>query len=377
MNRFIEKYIIDDLKKKMVFLIGPRQVGKTWLAKKIAENYKNPLYLNYDNFHDRELIEEQTWLDDVDLIIFDEIHKKNDWKNYLKGIYDTNNFKFHILVTGSARLDTFKRTGDSLAGRYFPFRLMPFSLFDIKNEKKLFDINKFMQRGGFPEPFLSESDIDALRWRNQYSESLVRKDVLDFESIHDIKAINLVFELLRHRVGSPISYSSIARDVNISPTTVIKYIDILEALFIVFKVTPYSRNIARSILKEPKIYFFDTGLVEADQGKVLENFVAVSLLTYIYYSNDLLGKNMDLHYLRTKDGKEVDFCITDKNVVQEILEIKLSETSIDSNLLYFSNKYGYKARQLVKNIRLFRKQNNIEVLSIEKYLNDLVIDTFN
>jgi hypothetical protein len=243
MYRQQTKQIIKDLDKKIVFLVGPRQVGKTWLAKYIGEEYKKTTYLNYDRLGDREIIKKEQWLEDTELLILDELHKMKDWKDYLKGIFDTKPEHLRILVTGSARLETFRQAGDSLAGRFFIHRLMPFSMAELKNEKELINVDKFLVRGGFPEPFLAQEAIDADRWRNQYIDGLIREDILDFEKIHDFKAIKLVFELLRRKVGSPVSYNSIAGDAGISPVTVKKYIAIFEALFIIFKVSPYSKKI--------------------------------------------------------------------------------------------------------------------------------------
>ncbi|MCD6055904.1 MAG: hypothetical protein K0R12_866 [Gammaproteobacteria bacterium] len=155
-------------------------------------------------------------------------------------------------MTGSARLEIFNQAGDSLAGRYFLHRLMPLSIAELTKTGNKADINKLLERGSFPEPYLAENPIDASRWRLQYIDSLLQTDVLDFDNI---KAIRLVFELLRKRVGSPISYTAIAEDAAISPNTVKKYIAILEALYIIFRVTPFSKNTARSLLKEPKVYF--------------------------------------------------------------------------------------------------------------------------
>ncbi len=134
MERAQASYILKDLKKKMVFLIGPRQVGKTWLAKRISEEYEKPMYLNYDRLEDRKLIKDEAWPETADLLIFDEIHKMPEWKNYVKGIYDTKPQTLHLLVTGSARLDTFRQAGDSLAGRFFRHRLFPLSYKELPDK---------------------------------------------------------------------------------------------------------------------------------------------------------------------------------------------------------------------------------------------------
>jgi len=374
MNRQQTKQIIKDLDKKIVFLVGPRQVGKTWLAKMIGQEFKKTTYLNYDSLEDREIIKKEQWLEDTDLLILDELHKMKGWKNYLKGVYDTKPETLKILVTGSARLETFRQAGDSLAGRFFVHHLMPLSLAELKNEKAALDINRLLKRGGFPEPFLAKTDIEADRWRAQYVDSLVRTDIFDFEKINDFKAIKLVFELLRHKVAMPVSYASIAEDVGISQTTVKKYINILESLYIVFRVTPYSKKIARSILKEPKIYFYDNGLVIGAEGIKFENFIANSLYKSILGRNDYLGKSEKLHYLRTKDNREVDFALANSdNQLSEILEVKLSDNDLSKNLKYFSEKYNLPATQIVKNLKREKQLGKVKILKAENYLRELYL----
>ena len=373
MNRVQKDLILKDLKKKMVFLVGPRQAGKTWLSKDIAKRFKNSVYLNFDQILDKKIIKEQSWLPKTDLIIFDELHKMDNWKNYLKGVYDTKPNSLKILVTGSARLDLYDQLGDSLAGRYFRHRLLPFSAAELNQLGEKVDINKLIKRSGFPEPFLAKNATEAERWRMQYVNSLLGTDVFEIDKVFNVKALQLIFKLLRSRVGSPVSYNSLAEDVAISPTTVKKYIQILEALFIIFKVTPYSKNIARSLLKEPKIYFFDTGLVEGDEGIKLENLVALSLLKSIYARSDYLAENLSLHYLRTKDGIETDFAIVKNHEIERIIEVKLSDGSVSKALLYFHEKYGYPAIQLVKHLRHEYQSHGVEVLDAKKYLSDLFL----
>lgn len=333
----------------MVFLVGPRQVGKTWLAKRIMQNFSRPQYLNYDSLTDRKIITTQTWAFDCDLLVLDEIHKMPDWKNFLKGVYDTRPANQTYLITGSARLETFRNSGDSLAGRYFSYKLFPFTLYELKQFDQV-DLEKQISHGGFPEPFLSSID-DSRRWRKQYIDGLIRTDILDFEKIHDFRAIQLVLKLLRERVSSQISYSKIANDVQVSSTTVKKYIDIFESLFIIFRVTPFSKKIARSILKEPKIYFYDTAMVQANDGAVFENLMALELLAHQQRKIDLKGIDASLNYIRTKEGKEVDFCLNDEGNISSIIEIKLSDNNISSNLKYFCNRYDLKGVQIVKNIK--------------------------
>ncbi len=214
--------------------------------------------------------------------------------------------------------------------------------------------------------------VDANRWRLQYIDSLLREDVLNFENIHNINAIRLLFELLRGKVGSPISYTSIAEDVAISPNTVKKYIQILEALYIVFRVTPISNNIARSLLKEPKLYFFDNGLVYGDNGAQFENLVATSLMKHVFAKIDLEAKLYSLHYFHTKEKKEVDFALVLENIPEKLIEVKYSDASIDPNLRYFHEKYQIPACQVVKELKRERVDLGIEVLLGSNFLKGLL-----
>lgn len=355
----------------MVLLAGPRQAGKTTLAKELAKEFTSSVYLSYDRTEDRKIIQKEAWLPSVELIILDEIHKMPKWKNYLKGVYDTKREGQKILVTGSARLEIFNQVGDSLAGRYFLHRLMPLSPAECIKVNQPFTLDRFLERGGFPEPFLAEDLVDANRWRSQYVDSLLREDVLDFDHIQNVKAIRLVFDLLREKVGSPISYSSIAEDVAISPNTVKKYIQILEALYIVFRVTPFSKNIARSLLKEPKIYFFDTGLIKGDLGAKFENFVAGCLMKHVYAKIDYEAENYSLHYLQTKERQEVDFAIVCDQKVQQMIEVKVSDSTLHPALLYFHQKYRLPAMQIVKELKREKVDQDLHIIEALGYLQSL------
>jgi len=371
MERIQKELILEDLEKKMVLIVGPRQAGKTWLAKDIARKFSNTVYLNYDQVLDRDIIKAQSWLPSTDLLILDELHKMDDWKNYLKGVYDTKPESMRILVTGSARLDIYNQLGDSLAGRYFRHRLFPFSLAEIKQIGQAADIERLIERSGFPEPYLADNVTQAERWRLQYVNSVLSTDIFEIDKIYNVKAMQLVFNMLRTKVGSPISYQSLAEDIAVSPTTIKKYIQILEALFLIFRVTPYSKNIARSLLKEPKLYFFDTGLVQGDDGVKLENLVAVSLLKHVCAITDYKAKEYSLNYLKTKEGTEVDFALVNQDKIETIIEVKFADRSVDRSLVHFHKKYNYPAIQLVKLLRHEHEQGEIKILNVEKFLSNL------
>ncbi len=234
-----------------------------------------------------------------------------------------------------------------------------------------YSLDHFLERGGFPEPFLEEEALEADRWRLQYIDSLLREDVLEFDNIQNLNAIRLVFEMLRGRVGSPVSYKSIAEDVQIAPNTVKKYVQILEALYIVFRVTPFSQNIARSLIKEPKLYFFDTGFVKGDNGARFENFVGTCLLKHVYGKIDYQAKNYSLHYFQTKEKHEVDFALVCDQQVEQLIEVKNSNHSVGKGLRYFHEKYDLPACQIVKNLKRERVQDAIQVLRGDNFLQSL------
>lgn len=372
MERIQKELIEKDLNKKMVFLVGPRQVGKTWLAKEISKNYENPFYLNYDSSKDLEIIRDESWLPNTDLLIFDEIHKMPKWKNYVKGVYDNKSEDLHILVTGSARLDIFRQSGDSLAGRYFIHHLLPFSYKESLIDKR-FTLDHLIERGGFPEALLAETQEETARWRKLYSDNLIRDDILDFENIQELKTMQLLLRLLQKRVASPLSYKSLVEDLGKAPNTIKKYIQILESLYIVFRVTPFSNNIARSLKKEPKLYFYDTGMVDGDAGAKFENYLAVSLLKHSLHLEDTTGEEVKLHYLRTKEKKEVDFCLANNDKPTLLIEAKTAESTISKNIFYFNKKYGIPATQVVRYLRKERIQQNITVKKSETFLKELSI----
>ncbi|MFW5730367.1 MAG: ATP-binding protein [Desulfonatronovibrionaceae bacterium] len=375
MNRYIFPWVKKDLSRKMVLITGPRQVGKTYLARQYLPFFPKPQYLNFDVPADAGIIKKQTWPPGTDLLVFDELHKMKGWKKFLKGVFDGREENQAILVTGSARMETFRQSGESLAGRYFHYHLLPLSVSELAAchmppQDALEVINEL---GGFPEPCLTGSADYAARWRKQYYTDLVREDILEFSRISELKTMKFLLEMLRSRVGSSISFSSIARDLQVAPQTVQSYISILESLYIVFLVRPYHKNVARSILKEPKLYFYDTGLVLGNQGARLENSFAVSLLKHVHLLNDTAATGVRLHYLRTKDGKEIDFALVNDSGDMHIIEVKLSDESLSRSLIFFKNKFFQNAQctQAVMNLKREQYRDGIHIRNAAGFLAEL------
>ena len=377
MKRYLEKYILKDLKKKIVLLTGPRQTGKTTLSKMLISDYD---YFNYDSSEDRLSLLEKSWDRSKNLVIFDELHKLKNWKSWLKGIYDTEGVPPAIIVTGSAKLDSYRKAGDSLAGRFFQFRLHPLDLKEINNSIKPenldAELDKLLNIGGFPEPFLDGDLLFYNRWKKSHLDIIIKQDLIDLENVQQITSIEILIQLLRKRVGSPVSYSSLAGDLQCSDKTIKRWLTILENMYVIFRVSPFHKNIARSILKTPKFYFYDTGQVVGDSGAKLENLVACALLKEIHYLADCYGKEKSLYYLKNKDGKEIDFCITDNQNPGLLIEVKWRDEKISPNFNIFQ-KFFPKVEmiQIVKNLKREKTfPNGVEVRSAHRWLSRLSLE---
>ncbi len=373
MLRSLETPVARDLKRKIVVLTGPRQVGKTTLARNlIAASAGRSQYLNWDVPHDRAILERQSWSPQVGLLVLDEIHKMPGWKPWLKGVADGRAAGQRVLVTGSARMETFRQSGESLAGRYVSLRLHPFSVREWCTQlggAPSDALERLVDRGGFPEPCLADESVEAARWRRQYFTDLIREDVMEVGRVQEIAAMRTFAELLRERVGSPLSLASIARDLSVSPTTVARYLEILKALYVVFTVHPWHRNIARSLSKSPKVYFYDTGLVRGDDGTRFENAVAVMLLGHACYEHDVLGRATSLHYIRTKDDAEVDFALADDDRLTHLIECKESDTRPHRALCRFALEHpDASAVQLVRHLRHEEHRPPIAIVDAASWL---------
>lgn len=367
MQRALTSLIQADLSRKMVFLSGPRQAGKTTLALAIADEWGNAQVLNWDVATDRKVILDQSWSPATRLLVFDELHKMGNWKAWLKGVFDGRADGQAILVTGSARLETFRQSGESLAGRYFSWHLHPITVrewVDASGAVPEAALTRILERGGFPEPFLAEMPADAQRWRQLYLEGLIRDDILEFSRIGEIRAMRLFVDLLRARVGSTVSLASMSRDLQVSPTTLGRYLEILEALHIVFTVRPLHRNIARALLKEPKVYFYDTGLVQGDDGARFENACATMLLRHAQFLRDSAGRDLTLNYVRDKEGREIDFALCENDEPVGFAECKLSDPAVPTYLLAIADKFPNAGAALL--VRYLRQPEQRGRVSVER-----------
>lgn len=387
MKRYLDDRVQQDLTQKMVILTGARQVGKTTLSRQLVQRMPGSVYLNYDVAADRAVILTQSWSKRAPLLVLDEIHKMQGWKSWLKGVVDgrwkndSDGAAQQILVTGSARMDTFRQTGESLAGRYFSHRLHPISVNEWCAHTACTPdaaMLHLLSRGGFPEPCLAPTEQDAQRWRNTYFTDMLREDLVEFSRVREVNTIRLFAQLLRQRVGSPLSLASIARDMNVAQRTLASYLDILEALFIVFVVRPWSHNIARATLLQPKVYFYDTGLVQGDEGLRFENLVACHLLKNAHWNTDSLGQPTGLHYIRTKDGAEVDFALSDDNqpepILTHLIECKVSDASIHKALARFSADHpSARSVQLVRDLEQPQERGGVRILPAAQWLHELTV----
>lgn len=371
--RYITSQILEDLKRKMVFVGGPRQVGKTTLARAIlSSNYPDGRYLNWDFDEDRQDILQKRWSADNPLIIFDELHKFPKWKGWIKGIYDVSHDLHSFLITGSARLDIYRRGGDSLLGRYHYWRLHPFTLDEIPKGFSPKDaFKRLMTLGGFPEPFLEGDERIARRWRRERFDRVLREDVRDLEPVRDIQLLSIFLDLLRHRVGGLVVLSSLARDLEISPKTAKAWLETLERMYLVFSVRPYTKSLPRAVRKPPKVYFFDNGDVLGDEGARFENLVATSLLKRLHYLEDSQGYTYELRYIRDKEGREVDFAIIKEGELEELIEVKYSDDSIARALSYYADRLNpKKAVQIVAEIKRPYDKGKIRVTDPISYFSN-------
>jgi uncharacterized protein len=374
--RYIAPRLVHDLQKKMVLLAGPRQCGKTTLAKSLLDDRGQ--YLNWDITKDRKVIREVAWPKDASLIVLDELHKAPKWKNLLKGVVDEFGNQPPVLVTGSARLDAFRRAGDALTGRTYFYRLHPIDVAEsrqfLPNMSLEGRIRRLLQAGGFPEAFLNPEE--AARLRNDRMELVTREDLRDLSRVSSWRGPADLVELLRERVGKPTNYDNLAQNLGISPPTSKAWVELLEKLYLVFLLPPFSSSLSRSIRKDRRVYFFDCAAAyDATGGAQLENLVACSLLKFTQFRKDAFGENWGVFYLRDKEGREVDFVVTHNRRVNWLIEVKASDGDVSTSLRYYAQKLKpMESLQLVLNLERPQEKSGIKLLPLGKWLDTLPFD---
>jgi predicted AAA+ superfamily ATPase len=353
---------------KMVFLSGPRQVGKTTLAKALLEELGGGIYFNWDLItHRRRLARDPYFFErepgkpgQRPLLVFDEIHKYSRWKSYLKGVYDGFHDSFDILVTGSGRLDIYKKGGESLLGRYVGIPLFPFTVGELLGRRPTWNqfarsfeassgaaveesanalpiFDRLLRFGGFPEPYLKNDPEFYRVWSATRTQLLVREDIRDATNIRQISLLETLVHLLEPRIGAPLSINSLREDLGVAFETVREWLDVLSNFYYFFRVAPYAKRIARALKKESKIYFYDWGEIQSD-GARFENAVALHLLKAVKLWTALGETAAELYYVRDKEKREVDFLIVADRKPCVLVECKLSDTQPSPHLLYYQEK---------------------------------------
>ena len=337
-ERYLTPFIRKDLEEKMVLLSGPRQVGKTTLALRLlGGDETNPAYYNWDYPDDQKKPLNLEFPSGATRIVLDEIHKYKRWRNWLKGVYDKTKSHREYLVTGSARLDLYKRGGDALTGRYHSYILHPLSLREADSACSPSTVEPLLQFSGFPEPFFAQSEIGYRRWHRERTQQVLRDDLKDLERVEETVLIAQLAERLPDLIGSPLSINALREDLQVAHQTVQKWLVILEKLFVLFRVSPFGSAKIRAVKKEQKAYLWDWASVP-DEGARFENMVASQLLKYCQLLEDTEGHNMELRYIRDTDKREIDFVVVQNGKPQFAVECQRSDKSVSPFIGYFAER---------------------------------------
>jgi len=352
--RLYTAVLLDHLQRhrQMAFVAGPRQVGKTTVCRSLGD-----AYFNWDNADDRRLLLRgpaalagALQLDRLrakpPVAVLDELHKYPKWKPLLKGFFDTHGDRVRLLVTGSSRLDVFRRGGDSLMGRYLLYRMHPWSVGEClrtglpareiqpPGEVATADWEALWEHGGFPEPFLRRDTRFTRRWRSLRQEQLSREDLREVAHITDLGTMETLMQLLVERSAQQLVYSNLAQEIQVSVDTAKRWIDLLARMHYGFLVRPWFKNVAKALRKEPKWFLRDwSGL--ADDGARAETFVACHLLKAVEGWTDLGLGDFELRYVRDKQKREVDFLVVRDRQPWFLVEVKLTDASLSPSLAHF------------------------------------------
>ncbi len=337
-SRYIEEQVRNDLQERMVFVGGPRQVGKTTFALNLLDkpSPSHPAYLNWDNVRARASLLNADLPPNQPLVVLDEIHKFARWRSLVKGFYDTNHDQRSFLVTGSARLDLYSRGGDSLQGRYHYHRLHPFTLPETGGFSAT-DVDILLRFGGFPEPLLRSNSRFWRRWQRERRQRVIYDDIRDLENVREISLLELLAEELPARVASPLSIKNLSELLQVAHETAARWIDIFERLYYCFRLPPFGGKRIRAVKKEQKLYLWDWSLV-SEMGPRFENMVASHLLKYCHFIEDTEGIRMELRFLRDTNRREIDFVVLRDGAPELAVECKTGHRTISPAIHYFRER---------------------------------------
>lgn len=367
-TRYIKPQISQDIKKKMIFIGGPRQVGKTTLSREFLR--RNDQYYNWDILEQRDVIKTHKFSEDLKVIVLDEIHKYSRWRTLVKGLYDKYLNKIQVIVTGSARLDHLRKGGDSLFGRYHYFRLHPFTLPEVDRKFSRETTELLLTFGGFPEPFTSASETFYRRWKRERLARVIYQDLRDLDTVKDLSKIELLVDQLPSRVGSILSIKSLQEDLEVSPNTVTRWIEVLEAVYYCYRILPYGIPKLRAVKKSNKLYLWDWAELD-NKGARFENMVASHLLKYCHFMEDTEGYKMELRFLRDVDLREIDFVVIRDNKPLFAVECKTGEKSISPHIKYYAQRTPIPHFYQVHLGQKTYSDKNIHVLPFEAFCKKL------
>ena len=338
-NRYIKNSVALDLKSKMVFIGGPRQVGKTTLALSFLSDAseKSPAYFNWDDVSDKSRLLQSEFPPNEKIIVLDEIHKFARWRNLVKGFYDKNKGMTSFLITGSARLDYYSKGGDSLQGRYHYYRLHPFSLQELDPKAAKAELDLLLTFGGFPEPLFRAEKKFWRRWQRERLQRVIYDDIRDLENVKEISLLELLAAELPNRVGSPLSVKNLKELLQVAHETVERWLKIFERMYYCFRIPPFGSPQVRAVKKEQKLYLWDWSLIE-ESGPRFENFIASQLLKYCQFMEDTEGFRMDLRFLRDTDKREIDFVVLKEAKPIFAVECKTGEKDVSSSIYYYKER---------------------------------------
>ena len=374
-SRYIEQAVTEDVMRKMVFIGGPRQTGKTTLAKHLCKQAGCDLetrYLNWDAAEDREYIIREMFPAGAGFLVLDEIHKYSRWRQVVKGLFDKRGGELQILVTGSAKLDYYRRGGDSLQGRYHFYRMLPLTCAEL-GACSLSAVKDLLAYGGFPEPFLLQSEKQTRRWSREYRSRIIRDDLSDLENVQDVGIIEAMAVRLPDLAGSPLSLNALREDLQVSHQSVSRWMVMLENLYMVFRVPPFGAPRIRAVKKEAKHYHLDWTLIK-DKGVRFENLVACHLLKWCYFLQDTEGRDVELRYFRDVDKREVDFVLTEEGKPIHFVESKTGDKNVAPGLRYLKERFpSVRATQIIleKDLDVFTKEG-IRVCAAHRFFDELI-----